>query len=125
MAGIKIIQTIRAEYPALFDEELEAKVAQEAKEAFKAESKIIDWMLGAYEGENLSRPILKEYVKNRINESLVEIGFAAPYQIDQSIIAKTQWMAEEVLGNSTTDFFHQRPTEYQKKGKSFEASELF
>lgn len=125
MAGIKIIQTIRAEYPSLFDEELKERVADEAKQAFKAESKIIDWMLGDYIGENLSRPILKEYVKNRINESLINIGFERVFEINDTLLEHARWMEEEVIGNSATDFFHQRPTEYQKKGQSFDSDALF
>lgn len=125
MAGIRIIQTIREEYPEIFDEELKERVTDEATQAFKAESKIIDWMLGNYEGENLSRPVLKEYVKNRINDSLVQIGFDPVFQIDEILLSQAQWMTEETLGNSSTDFFHQRATEYQKGGQSFEAEALF
>lgn len=125
LAGMKIVQTIRAEYPKMFDEELSEKVKHEAKEAFKAESKIIDWMLGDYEGKSLSCPILKEYVKNRINESLVQIGFETVFEIDKELIAQTQWMNEEVLGNAMTDFFHQRPVEYSKEHKNLSPDDLF
>ncbi len=125
LAGMKIIQTIRSEYPKMFDDELTEKVRHEAKEAFKAESKIIDWMLGDYEGKSLSRPILKEYVKNRINESLVHIGFEKIFDIDEELIIQTQWMNEEVLGNAMTDFFHQRPVEYTKEHKNLTPDDLF
>ena len=45
LAGIKIINTIRSEHPELFDEELEERIATEAKAAFVAESNIVDWMV--------------------------------------------------------------------------------
>lgn len=125
LAGIKIIQTIRVEHPELFDDELAQKIAHESEEAFKAESKIVDWMLGSYTAENLSPAILKEYIKARINDSLVQIGFSPVFQVDSALIAHTVWMDEEVTGNVMTDFFHSRPTEYAKKHASFDADDLF
>lgn len=123
--GIKLIQTIRAEYPELFDAELEARVIHEAKEAFKAESKIVDWMLGAYEREDLNSAILKEYVKGRINESLAAIGFEEPFELDDKLIERSRWMEEDVLANSATDFFNKRPVEYTKNHTSFDEEALF
>ncbi len=123
--GVRLIQTIRAEHPELFDDELAAKVAQEAQEAFKAESKIVDWMLGDYAGDKLSRPILKEYVKGRINDSLVQIGFIAPFTLDESLLEETRWMDAEVLGYSRTDFFNKRSTEYTDKDAPCTEAALF
>jgi len=124
-AGVKIIQTIKLEYPQLFDEELKNRIQNEAAQAFIAESKIIDWMLGDFDKEFLNKTILKEYVKNRINESLEQIGFDKIFEIDQEILKNTYWMQEEILGNSSTDFFYKKPTEYSKKSKVFSESDLF
>ncbi len=123
--GIRLIQTIREEHPELFDDELVAKVTQEAQEAFKAESKIVDWMLGGYEGDKLSAPILKEYVKGRINESLAAIGFQQPFALNEVLMEHTRWMDEEVLGNTRVDFFNKRPTEYTDGHGDFSAEALF
>lgn len=122
--GIKIIQTMRKEHPELFDAELEEKILHEAQEAFKAESKIIDWMLGDYTGTRINREVLKEYVKSRINDSLVQIGFKKIYTIDQNLVRDFEWMDEEILGNSSTDFFHKRPIEYVKS-QSVSHEDLF
>lgn len=125
LVGIKIINTIRSEYPELFDEELENKIVSEAEEAFKSESKIVDWMINGIQEEGLTAPILKEFIKNRINESLVQIGFRKAFDIDKEILKETKWFSEELLGNNMTDFFFQRPTEYAKKNQCFDESELF
>lgn len=123
--GVKLINTIKLEHPDLFDKELEDKILSEAEEAFNCESKIIEWMVNGYKKENLSSEILKEYVKNRINDSLQQIGFRKIFEINGEILQKTNWMEEEVLGNAMTDFFHKRPVEYSKKNKSFDENELF
>ncbi len=123
--GIKIINVIRDEYPQFFDQELEDRILHEAEEAFKCESKIIDWMVNGYEQVNLDGEILKEYVKNRINDSLEQIKFKKVFTIDQEKLAKTYWMDEEVLGNNMSDFFHKRPVEYSKSNKSYDEGDLF
>jgi ribonucleoside-diphosphate reductase beta chain len=125
LVGIQIINTIRQEYPELFDQELVDKVTNEAKEAFLAESKIIDWMVNGIKEEGLSAPILKEFVKNRINESMEQIGFPKVFEVDKEILSSTNWFLEELLGNNMTDFFHSRPTEYSKKNQSFSEDDLF
>lgn len=125
LVGIKIINTIRKEYPELFDEELEQRILHEAEEAFKSESKIVDWMLDGTQESGLSADILKEFIKNRINESLVQIQFPKVFEIDENLISATNWFDEELLGNNMTDFFHSRPTEYSKKNQSFSEDDLF
>lgn len=125
LVGIKIINTIRQEYPELFDEELENKIVSEAEEAFKSEAKIVDWMINGIQEDGLAAPIVKEFIKNRINESLVQIGFRKAFEIDNELLSKTKWFQEELLGNNMTDFFHSRPVEYSKKNQSFDESDLF
>jgi len=125
LVGIKIINTIRSEYPELFDEELENKIISEAEEAFKSESKIVDWMINGIQEEGLTAGILKEFIKNRINDSLVQIGFKKAFEVDKELLKETKWFTEELLGNNMTDFFFQKPTEYAKKDQCFDESELF
>jgi len=123
--GIKIINTIRSEYPDLFDEHLEEKIRSEAEEAIEHECKIIEWIVNGYDHENLNSPLLKEFIKNRMNEALLEIGFAKLFNIDNEAILKTKWFDEQLLGNGKTDFFNSRPTEYSKNSQSFSEDELF
>ena len=75
LVGIKLVNVLREEYPELFDADLEDKILTEAEEAFKCECKIIDWILGDYSGDKLSKDILKEFIKERLNNSLKGIGF--------------------------------------------------
>jgi ribonucleoside-diphosphate reductase beta chain len=126
LVGIKLINVIREEYSELFDEELEQKILQEALEAYNCECKIIDWILGDYEGEKLNKNILKEFVKYRLNDSLKQIGFKPVFEnLDNDLLDQTQWFNEDVLGNTSTDFFFKRPVEYSKSYRSFDEEELF
>lgn len=125
MIGIKIINVIRLEYPEFFDEELKNKIVHEASEAIKYECQIIEWIINGYNHEKLNADILKEFIKNRMNDSLEKIGYSAIFDIDKDIISKTMWFDEQILGNNMTDFFHSRPVEYSKFSQSFSEEDLF
>ena len=125
LIGIKIVNTIREEYPELFDAELEEKILSEAEEAYKSEAKIIDWMVNGIQEEGLSASTLKEFIKNRINESLIQIKFKPVFEVDKELLKTTIWFDEELIGNNQSDFFHSRPTEYSKKSQSFSEDDLF
>ena len=125
IVGTKIINTIRDEYPELFDAELEERILHEAQMAFESEAKIVDWMVNGIKEEGLSAPILKEFIKDRINESLAGIGFKKAFDVDKEILKATMWFTEELHGNNMTDFFHARPVEYAKKNQSFSEDDLF
>jgi len=123
--GIKIINTIKEEYPELFDDELKNKIIHEAKDAIKYECQIIEWIINGYQHEKLNSNLLKEFIKNRMNESLTQIGYGKIFEIDESLISETRWFEEQILGNNMTDFFHSRPVEYAKCSQSFDAEDLF
>ena len=125
LVGMKIINTIREESPELFDKELEERIRGEAVDAFTAESKIVDWMINGIDEPGLNAAILKEFIKNRINSSLEQIGFKGVFEVDESLLESTMWFEEELLGNNMTDFFHSRPVEYSKKSQSFDEDDLF
>ena len=125
LAGIKIINTIREEHPELFDEELKERIIQESQAAFDAESNIVDWMINGYNEKGLNPPVLKEFIKNRINESLEQISFPKAFEVDKSLLVNKIWFEEELLGNNATDFFHTRPVEYSKNSQTFDADDMF
>jgi ribonucleoside-diphosphate reductase beta chain len=125
MVGMKIVNTIREEYPELFDKELEDRILHEAEQAFVAESKIIDWMVNGTNEKGLSAPVLKEFIKNRINDSLLGIGFPKVFEINEELLDETFWFDEQVLAPNMTDFFNSRPVEYAKNSQSYDEDELF
>lgn len=133
LVGVKLINTIREEYPELFDEELEERIIHEAGEAFSAEGVIVDWMVGdfseaGHKGETLNSEVLKVWMMERINESMDQIGFKRPFELTPEQTQQldgTEWFTEELLGLNMADFFHTTPTEYAKANQSFDPDALF
>ena len=85
----------------------------------------MDWMVKKKKKKGLNANILKEFIKNRINDSLEKIGFASAFDVDTSLLEDTMWFEEELMGNNATDFFHSRPVEYSKNYQTFDAEDLF
>ena len=123
--GMQIVNTIKEEYPELFDKELEDKIIHEAQQAFESESEIINWIMGDYKQNGLDKELLKEFIKNRINDSLERIGFKKPFEINKELLKSAMWFEEEVAGNNITDFFKGRPVEYGKISQTISEEDLF
>lgn len=123
--GIKLINTLRQEYPDMFDADLEAKVIEECKVAYEAEAALIDWMVGDYSKPKLNADILKNYVKQRLNESLVSIGYAPVFEENREMNQQSYWMTEGLLAPAKVDFFHSEPTSYTKSDNPFDDEDLF
>ena len=123
--GIKLINTLREEYPDLFDQELRERIQHECLESIKAESKVIDWMIGDYSVDGLNADILKTFVAKRMKDSLDQIGFdSSDITYDKKLADETFWFDESTLGHTMTDFFNKRPVDYSK-GHAVNADELF
>jgi ribonucleoside-diphosphate reductase beta chain len=125
MIGMKIVNVIRKEHPEFFDDELRLKIEHEARDAVKYECQIIEWIVNGYGHDTLNSELLKEFIKNRMNNSLKEIGYDPIFEVNEETIKKTIWFDEQVLGNNATDFFHSRVVEYSKKSQSFSEEDLF
>ena len=123
--GITLINQIREEHPEYFDDELKDKILHEAEQMVNYECGVIKWIIGEYNEDELNVPVLEALLKNRMNVSLKDIFYDKVFDVDKKTLAKTKWFDEQILGNNATDFFSARPTEYAKKDKSFDESDLF
>ena len=123
--GIKIINTLREEYPELFDQELKDRIQQECIDSLKAEAKVIDWIMGDYNIDGLNGDILKAFIAKRMKDSIDQIGFdSSEIVYDEDLLDKTYWFDEELYGTNMTDFFAKRPVEYSK-GAGVTEEDLF
>ncbi|MDO6596488.1 ribonucleotide-diphosphate reductase subunit beta [Oceanihabitans sp. 2_MG-2023] len=123
--GIDIIKIIKAENPTWFDEAHAASVQELCKEAFESESKIIDWIFEAGELDFLPKDVINEFIKNRFNNSLESIGIDKVFEVNEKLIAQTEWFDDEIIGTKHGDFFVKRSINYSKRTKSITSDDLF
>lgn len=123
--GAEIINIIRKENPEWFDDDFERLIYSACKKAYKAECGVLDWIFENSELDFLSKETIKEFIKNRFNNSLLKIGYKPLFDIDYDMVSETQWFEVEVMATKEGDFFNKKSSDYNKKGKSITQEDLF
>jgi len=123
--GFELVNIIREENPEWFNKESVAEINRLCKEAYKAESAIVDWIYGDSDLDFLPKDTVKEFLKHRFNQSLVAIDLKPLYEVDKDVIKTTEWFVEEILSTKNIDFFVKRSTAYSKNSKAFTEDDLF
>lgn len=123
--GFELVNIIKAEHPDWWDKEAITEINRLAREAYKAESSIVDWIYGETDLDFLPKETVKEFLKHRFNQSLIAIDLKPIYETDESIVRSTDWFTEEILSTKNHDFFVKRGTAYSKKTKAFTEDDLF
>ncbi|AUC85893.1 ribonucleotide reductase [Polaribacter sp. ALD11] len=123
--GIDLIKIIKEENPEWFDEEHSLLVQETCKEAFLSESKLIDWIFEEGELDFLPKEVIKEFIKNRFNNSLTSIGVTKIFDVDEALLSQTDWFDDEIIGTKHGDFFVKRSINYSKRTKSITSDDLF
>ena len=90
-----------------------------------AEMNYIDKMFEMGDIENMKSYDLKQFIKKRLNEKLVELGYvdlANFFTFDSAAADHLDWFYHLTGGVTHTDFFAIRPTDYSKanEGEDFE-----
>lgn len=123
--GIDLINIIRQEHPEWFDKEMKQTVITACEAAFDAESDIIDWIYEAGELDFLPSATVKEFVKNRLNNSLVSIGYERLFEVDEGAVSATDWFDDEIVATKHLDFFVKRSINYTKRARPVTSDDLF
>jgi ribonucleoside-diphosphate reductase beta chain len=123
--GFDLVNLIKKENPRWFTPDIVDRLKQITMEAYIAESEVVDWIYGEGDLEFLPKALVKEFVKDRFNQSMKAIGLEEVFEVDKDKIKETSWFTEEMLGTKNVDFFVKRSTAYSKKTKSFTEDDLF
>ena len=91
----------------------------------KLEEKYIDKMFEMGDIEGISANDLKQFIKKRANEKLIELGYidlGSYFDYDEKAASNLDWFYHLTGGHTHTDFFAVRSTDYSKanEGEDFE-----
>lgn len=123
--GYHLVRLLREENPGWFDADFDARVASACRDAYAAETIVLDWILEAGELDFLPREVIDAFVMQRFDAALAAVGLAPIFEPDPALVARSLWFDEEVLAGKHYDFFHKRPTAYAKKTKPITSDDLF
>ena len=96
-----------------------------AEAMVKLEEKYIDKMFEMGDIEGIKANDLKQFIRKRTNEKLLELGYidlGSYFSYDKEAAANLDWFYHLTGGVTHTDFFAIRPTDYSKanEGEDFE-----
>jgi ribonucleoside-diphosphate reductase beta chain len=114
-AGCWLFNKLLEEQPELNTSEMRDNVIEACNISVKLEFDFIDkaFEMGAVEGLNVDQ--LKNFIKARANEKMIELGYHAVYNdIDPNLLKQMEWFGHLTSGKSHTDFFASRVTDYAK-----------
>lgn len=125
LLGVYIIKQVQKEFPEWFNEDFYTKLYRACNKAYEAEEKIIDWIFEKGELSFLPKDVVKEFVKERFNQSLQMIGGVQVFDVDPEKLALVKWLDDEIHAEVNTDFFHKKPVSYSKKMQAITAEDIF
>jgi ribonucleoside-diphosphate reductase beta chain len=123
--GVEIINIIKAENPEWFDQEFEDLINSACEKAYAAECGILDWIFENGELDFLPKETIKNFIKNRFNNSLRKIGMHPLFNVDQDLLDQTHWFEVEITATKEGDFFYKKQIDYNKKSKAITEDDLF
>lgn len=123
--GIDVINIIKEEHPEWFDDEYKESIIQACKDAYEAESNIVDWIYEKGELDFMPAANVKEFIKDRFNNSLDSIGLPRIFEVSKTMLEETDWFDNEVIATKHVDFFNKRSINYNKRSTSVTSDDLF
>jgi ribonucleoside-diphosphate reductase beta chain len=113
-AGCWLFRTMVEEMPEL-NEGMEAQIYNACDLSVKLEFDFIDKAFEMGEIEGLNKNQLKNFIKERANQKLIELGYNPLYNdIDPNLLKQMEWFGHLTSGKTHQDFFAGRVTDYSK-----------
>ena len=122
--GCQLFRHMCDEFPEL-KEEAKQSIQEASKLIMDLEFAFIDKMFEMGDLENLKKDDLKQFIIQRINEKLVELGYESIYEYNKKKAENLEWFYHLTGGLTHTDFFAIRPTDYSKAGEGEDWGDLF
>jgi len=122
--GCQLFRQMCEEYPEL-NAEAKETIEEAAKLIVEMEHKFIDKMFEMGDLENIKADDLKEFIKKRANNKLVELGYEGIFEYNKDKAAELEWFDHLSGGVTHTDFFATRPTDYSKANEGEDWGDLF
>ena len=103
-------------------------IIKAAETMVELEEKYIDKMFEMGDIEGIKANDLKQFIKKRTNEKLVELGYVdlgSYFAYDVKAAANLDWFYHLTGGVTHTDFFATRPTDYSKAGEGEDFEDIW
>lgn len=124
-AGCKLFRTLIDENPEIWTEELRSSIYEGVELAIKNEFTYINKIFEMGDLPSITKEQLKNFMYDRANRKLKELGLREKYHVDQKLLLEMEWFYTLVSGEQQTDFFDNRETNYAKPNNDWNSGNLF
>jgi ribonucleoside-diphosphate reductase beta chain len=122
--GCQLFRHMCQEYPEL-KESVSEEIYTAAELMVKMELDFIDKMFEMGDLDNLKKEDLKNFIKSRANDKLIELGYEKRFDFNEESAGKLDWFYHLTGGQTWTDFFAVRPTDYSKAGEEDDWDDIY
>ena len=125
--GCQLFRHMCEEDPKLLND-CKEEVLDAAEAILKAEENYIDKMFELGDIENLKAYDLKQFIRKRLNEKIIELGYRDSgeyFEFDKKAASNLDWFYHLTGGVTHTDFFAIRPTDYSKAGEGEDFEDIW
>lgn len=124
-AGCKLFRVLVDENPEIWTDELRASIYEGFELAIRNEFTYINKIFEKGDLDSINKAQLKNFMYDRANKKLLELGLKAKYAVDEALLAEMSWFYLLVSGEQQTDFFANRETGYAKPNQDWGSTNLF
>ena len=113
-AGCWLFTQLLKERPELDTIDLRLKVTEACNISVDLEFAFIDRVFEMGNLDNLTKEQLKNFIRARANEKMLELGYKPLYDVNEKLLDEIAWFGQITSGVEQQDFFAQRPSSYSK-----------
>ncbi len=114
-AGCWLFRTLLEENPTVNTSTLTKHINEACEISVQLEFDFIDKAFEMGEVNGITKEQLKNYIKERANQKLEELGYKSIYNdIDPNLLTQMEWFGHLTSGKSHSDFFSTRVSDYSK-----------
>jgi ribonucleoside-diphosphate reductase beta chain len=113
-AGCWLFRQLLEERPELNTIDLQERIKTACAISVELEFAFINKVFEMGDLENLTKEQLKNFIRARANEKMIELGYKPLYDVNEELLDEIAWFGQITSGVEQQDFFAQRPSSYSK-----------
>ena len=113
-AGCWLFNQLLEERPEVDTLDLQEKIKEACRISVNLEFAFIDKVFEMGDLENITKEQLKNFIKARANEKMIELKYKPLYEVDEILLDEISWFGQITSGVEHQDFFALRSSAYSK-----------
>jgi ribonucleoside-diphosphate reductase beta chain len=113
-AGCWLFTQLLKERPELNTIDLQERIKTACNISVELEFAFINKVFEMGNLENLTKEQLKNFIRARANEKMIELGYKPLYDVNEQLLDEIAWFGQITSGVEMQDFFALRPSSYSK-----------